>query len=158
MPSSVSSPDIPYSDPSLISPVNKLVCVIDDDASCHQAIGQSLAMQDCDVIFAKNVDEFMSMSPLPDPDVLLLGVDVFDPDAVDNVSRVSQNSGSSKTPMILSMAYFMPGSFDHMLKQAGCNICLRKSGDLEEVIAAVKDVTECSDGCVLRNGEMEASA
>lgn len=95
---------------------------------------------------------------LPDPDVLLLGVDVFDPDAVDNVSRISQNSGSAKTPMILSMAYFMPGSFDHMLKQAGCNICLRKSGDLEEVIAAVKDVADCNGTCSMLTSEMEASA
>lgn len=157
-PQTVSIQDVYYSGPKLAKSVNRLICVIDDDSHCRQLISQSLTLQDCDTLFVRTVDEFMSMSPLPDPDLLLLGVDVFDPDVLENVSRVRQSAGSAKTPLIFSMAYFMPGSFDHMLKQAGCNMCLRKSGDLEEVIAAVKKVSSQTAITIDSDDEMEASA
>ncbi len=120
--------------------MNKLICVIDHDVSCFQVISQTLGRQNFDVIFLQSVEEFLSMKPVPEPDVLLIGVDVFDPDAVDNVSQVVHGCDYRKKPFIFSMSYFMPGSFDHMLQQAGCNLCLRKSNGLEDVISAVQSV------------------
>lgn len=130
----------PISNRSKGKTINSLIHIIDKDEGGWTFLEKTFEQDGCIPTFFETVDDFFNTVSQSLPDILLISVDVFDPDILEHIRRIRRSAPSKNVPYVISMSYFMPGSFDQLLRQAGCDLCVRKSDEFTEVIAALRAV------------------
>jgi hypothetical protein len=105
-------------------PAPSSVLIIDREVSEDSPFMSMLDPFSCVVDIASTVPVFLSRPTGKGYDLVLVEVDVFDPDAIPNAAALRAHFDKQPKSYIVGFSSFAPGEFKRFAEQAGCDECV----------------------------------
>lgn len=109
------------------------ILVIDREISGRSSLLNVFAPFDCEIVTCATVHAFLRRRGGKHYDLVVMEVDVFDPDALQNTLILRAYFDLRVVPQIVGIATFAPGEFLAFAEQAGCDECML-IGDLPKAL------------------------
>lgn len=109
--------------------------IVDDDASLCRALGRLLTAVGIQPTVYHSAEAFLSDSPQPEPDCLVLDVQLEGMSGIELQQQLAATG--RKIPVVFITAHFEPG-VQELAERGGCVAFLSKSDPGQKVIAAVR--------------------
>ena len=112
------------------------VLIIDREVSERSSFLSLLDPFSCAVDVVSTVPNFLKRPRFKAYDLVLVEVDVFDPDAMQNAAALRAHFDKQRKTYIVGFSSFAPGEFKRFAEQAGCDECVLID-DLPKVFARI---------------------